>query len=280
MKLNIPCCPKRDLPPAQNTEAFNFINPAPVSLSCTRQADQTVVCTTPANETDTVSTIANATLNDYVQRSTVLGDEKQLALMFLDIRNFTAFMEMRAPYDVIYVIRKLFALFNDSIRDAGGKIVETMGDSIYAVFGLNTDIKRAVQSAMDASMAIFHDLEVFNTTYAQPYFNLNFEIGVGLHQGKVLVGQYDMDYSNHMTVMGLPVNIAARLQAETKKLNNDLLISEEVYQMLNGNETDAASQKVKLKGISEPVQVRLMGNAYQNKPKADDMMDYYLSMAG
>src|SRR5882757_626980 len=65
-----------------------------------------------------------------------LGDEKELALLFLDIRNFTAFMESRSAYDVIYVIRQLFILFGESIKEAGGRIVETAGDSIYAVFGL------------------------------------------------------------------------------------------------------------------------------------------------
>ena len=279
MKLNIPCLHKQTLMPRTSTQVFDAFKPNAAAISCTRLPDQTVVCGSPVNDADNMTDITKNTFNDYVQKCTVLGDEKELALFFLDIRNFTPFMEQRSPYDVIYVIRKMFALFNDSIRDAGGRIIETMGDSIYAVFGLNANINKAVQSSLDASRAIFHDLEVFNTTYAQPYFNLNFEIGIGLHQGKVLVGQYDMDYSNHMTVMGLPVNIAARLQAETKELNNDLVISEDAYRLLE-NPTDTESRQVRLKGISQPLQVRLMGQPYQQKLGDDDMLDYYISMAG
>jgi adenylate cyclase len=278
MKLNIPCLHKRNLMPDTGSQSFD-ITPAPVTISCTRLPDQTVVCASPVDAVENITDKNKTTFNDYVQKCTVLGDEKELALLFLDIRNFTAFMEQRSPYDVIYVIRKMFALFNDSIQEAGGRIIETMGDSIYAVFGLNADTHKAVQSSMDASRAIFHDLEVFNTTYAQPYFNLNFEIGIGLHHGTVLVGQYDMDYNNHMTVMGLPVNIAARLQAETKELNNDLLISEEAYRLLE-NPADTERRQVRLKGISQPLQVRLMGQPYKNKPVSDDMLDYYIAMAG
>jgi adenylate cyclase len=280
MKLNIPCLHKRhnQLMPAK--EIFNFDTTMPHAISCTRLPDDTIVCGSPVDEPALQMNLTKATVTDFVQKCTVLGDEKELALLFLDIRNFTSFMEQRAPYDVIYVIRKLFVLFNDSIRDAGGRIIETMGDSIYAVFGLESDLQKAVQSSMDAAMAIFHDLEVFNATYAKPYFDLNFEIGIGLHQGKVLVGEYDMDYNNHLTVMGLPVNIAARLQAETKELNNDLLISEDAYRLLKNTNINTPGKKVRLKGISEPVEVRLMGNAYQRKPGTDDMMDYYLSMAG
>ncbi|WCT11601.1 adenylate/guanylate cyclase domain-containing protein [Mucilaginibacter jinjuensis] len=241
-------------------------NPNP----CIKMADNNILCRDHSN-------------NRSVPH-TSLGIEKELGLLFLDIRNFTAFMESRSAYDVIYVIRQLFVLFSDSIKEAGGRIIETAGDSIYAVFGLESSIKKAVQSAVDASSAIFHDLEIFNATYAQPYFNLNFEIGVGLHKGNVIVGEYDMEFNEHTTVMGLPVNIASRLQSETKELNNNMLISEEAYSLLN-NQSDEHQQKtVHLKGVTEPVDVRLMGIPYghkvTNKPSLPDNFDYYIAMAG
>lgn len=272
MKLNIPICKK-------HSQALRN-SAAPVKANITLPVAEQVAINTSINTQPDQKRFAKPVYNDYVQQNTVAGEEKQLALMFLDIRNFTPFMEQRSPYDVIYVIRKLFALFNDSIQEAGGKIIETQGDSIYAVFGMDTEIKCAVQASVDASLAIFHDLEVFNATYAQPYFNLNFEIGIGLHQGEVLVGKYDIDYNDHITVMGLPVNIASRLQSKTKDLNNDLLISEDAYQLLDMPKAKIESRHIKLKGISEPVQVRLMGQPYNQKPSGDDMMDYFMAMAG
>ncbi|NCD71663.1 adenylate/guanylate cyclase domain-containing protein [Mucilaginibacter agri] len=213
-----------------------------------------------------------------------LGEEKELGLLFLDIRNFTVFMESHQAYDVIYVIRKLFVLFSQTIKKAGGRVIETAGDSIYAVFGLDTDVTEAVQASVIASSAIFHDLEIFNATYAQPYFNLNFEIGVGLHKGNVVVSQYDLQLNERMTVMGLPVNIASRLQSETKELNNNLLISEEAYSLLDMHACNPEQKTVHLKGMSSPINVRLLGKPYglvvANKPVLPENFEYYIAMAG
>jgi adenylate cyclase len=250
----------RFIPPVKNDKNY----------PCTKMSDNNILCRDHSN--------------NHSIPHTSLGIEKELALLFLDIRNFTAFMESRSAYDVIYVIRQLFVLFSESIKEAGGRIVETAGDSIYAVFGLDSNIKKAVQSAVNASSAIFHDLEIFNATYAQPYFNLNFEIGVGLHKGNVIVGEYDMEHNEHMTVMGLPVNIASRLQSETKELNNNMLISEEAYSLLSKPREQHPQKTVHLKGVSEPVDVRLMGVPYGqnviNKPTLPDDFEYYIAMAG
>ncbi|WP_295773506.1 adenylate/guanylate cyclase domain-containing protein [uncultured Mucilaginibacter sp.] len=270
MKLNISFCKKNRL---ANRNLSALALPAPVSKPVLQPATQEVE-SLPA-------TLGRAVQpHEHITQQNIVGEEKQLALMFLDIRNFTPFMEQQSPYDVVFVIRKLFALFNDSIQEAGGRIVETQGDSIYAVFGLNTGIKNAAQGALDAARSIFHDLQVFNAGYAQPYFNMPFEVGIGLHQGSILVGRDDIDYSNHTTVMGLPVNIASRLQSKTKDLNNDLLVSEDMFALLNLPGDSYESRYVKLKGITEPVQVRLMGQQYNYRPDNDDMMDYFMAMAG
>jgi len=209
-----------------------------------------------------------------------LGEERELALLFLDIRNFTSAMELRSSYEVIYMIRKLFVLFNHSITEAGGQIIETSGDSIYAVFGLDSTLKKAAQSAVDAAYALLHDVEIFNSAYAQPYFNLSYEIGIGVHQGKVVVGQYDLVSKEQMTVMGLPVNIASRLQGETKELNNSLIVSESVYYLLT-EPKEAEVRSVTLKGISTPMNVMLLGNHFHTKTVINDMdLNYYLGISG
>jgi adenylate cyclase len=209
-----------------------------------------------------------------------MGEERELALLFLDIRNFTAAMEMRSAYEVIYMIRKLFVLFNHSITEAGGRIIETSGDSIYAAFGLETSLQKAVQSAVEAAYALLNDVEIFNSAYAQPYFNLSYEIGIGIHQGEVVVGQYDLVNKEQMSVMGLPVNIASRLQEETKELNNNLIVSASAYDLLT-DPKEAAIKQVNLKGIKDPVNVMLMGNPFHPKNQMNDMdLNYYLGVSG
>jgi len=210
--------------------------------------------------------------------------EKELAMMFLDIRNFTAFMESRSAHEVVSVIRKLFVLFGESVKKNGGRIIEVSGDSLYAVFGLKSSVTDAVKASYQTAVDIFADLEIFNSRYAMPYFDHNFDIGIGLHSGMTVVGQFDLDFKEHMTVMGLPVNLASRLQNETKVQNNNLLISEEAYQMLELEDEDHEQRTVFLKGISEAQQVRLLGKPYTEIRTGRSVLggdfDYMLAFSG
>ena len=87
-----------------------------------------------------------------------IGEEKELALFFLDIKNFTPFIENYLAFDVIHVMRRLFGLFRKCIEGHAGRIIETAGDGLYAVFGFTEDITTAVNNATQAGLAILHDL--------------------------------------------------------------------------------------------------------------------------
>ncbi len=98
-------------------------------------------------------------------------------MFFLDIRDFTPFMEANLPFDVMHVVRRLFRLFKKVIEDKEGKIIETAGDGLYAVFGLKTDIKEAANLAVAAGHTILQELEIFNDNYLKPYFKVSFNVG-------------------------------------------------------------------------------------------------------
>lgn len=189
-----------------------------------------------------------------------LGEEKDLVLLFLDIRDFTPFMESYLPFDVMHLLRKLFGIFRTCIEKYGGTIIETAGDGLYAVFGLKSDASAIAADALTAGKTIFHELEIFNAEYVQPHFRHRFQIGIGLHRGKAIVGNIGLGINNNLTVMGLPVNIASRIQAATKDLNNSFLVSEAVVQ--DGEEAGYASSVISMKGLSNPVRVYLLGAAY------------------
>ncbi len=191
-----------------------------------------------------------------------VGDEKPMALFFLDIRNFTPFIEQHLPFDVIHIIRRLNIMFNDVIVKHKGKIIEFTGDGFYAVFGIDEPIKEAANNAYTAGNQILESLIRLNENYITKYFDHKIDVGIGLHAGKVIVGKTGVKENNHYTVMGFPVNVAARLESATKELNNNFVISEYVYEMLNGRSDSAEQKQIKLKGVSEPFCVRLMGESY------------------
>jgi adenylate cyclase len=161
-----------------------------------------------------------------------LGEEKELVLFFLDIRDFTPFMETFLAFDVIHILRKLFTLFRTCIEASNGKIIETAGDGLYAVFGLNDPIKTGAIAAVETGFNIFKEMEKFNDNYVEKYFQHRFRIGIGLHLGSVIVGNVGLGINNNLTVMGLPVNIAARIQTATKDLNNSFIASATILELL------------------------------------------------
>jgi adenylate cyclase len=194
-----------------------------------------------------------------------MGEEKDLALFFLDIRDFTPFMQKYLPFDVIHILRRLFQLFKSAIEEFGGRIIETSGDGLYAVFGFDTDLRKAVQNAIAAGNRIFFKLNCFNEEYMDLHFDHRFQVGIGLHAGKVIVGNIGLGVNDNMTVMGLPVNIASRLQELTKQVNNSFVISREAAELsgaiAKGTDTESA-----LKGIEGSFPVRLIGEAYKKSP--------------
>jgi adenylate cyclase len=210
------------------------------------------------NETD-IGLYVGSAAGDSTQQ---LGEEKELALMFLDIRNFTQFVESHPAFDVIHIIRKLFSSFQYSIENNKGKIVETTGDGLYAVFGYETKRAQNAQSAVLASNSILADLDTLNDTYFLPHFEELIQVGIGIHIGKVVSGIVRVGKEDHSVVMGYPVNIASRLQNATKELNNEFVVSAEVYNLLI-NPPDIQSQSIVVKGISTPLMIYLMGKPYK-----------------
>jgi adenylate cyclase len=189
--------------------------------------------------------------------------EKEMALFFLDIRNFTPLAERHQAVDVIHIVRKLFSTFQNIIRIHHGRIIETSGDGFYAAFGFDCDIKEAVNASVDAGMAILKILDNLNTKSFEKNLDQRIDVGIGIHAGKVATGNLQLGMKEHFVVMGYPVNVASRLQSATRQLNNNFIVSSEVFRMLkNAALLNNKALAIDLKGLSVPCEVHLIGMAY------------------
>ena len=198
-------------------------------------------------------------VDTYMRRP--LGEERHLVLFFLDIRNFTPFVETNLPFDVIAVWRRLMGIFYGVITTHGGQIIETAGDQIYAVFGFRYSLKEAAKAAIESGSGILKELENFNEAYAGIAFPKGFQVGIGIHSGKVIVGEIQLGKIKKTSVMGLAVHIASRIQDSTKTLNNSFVVSEEVLAH-STLEVDSSKTMMNLKGITSPIRLRLLGKPY------------------
>ena len=188
--------------------------------------------------------------------------EKEMALFFLDIRNFTPLVAKHQALDVIHIVKRLFSRFQNIIRIHRGQIIETSGDGFYAAFGFDRDVKEAVNAAVQAGMAILETLENLNAQSFEKNLHQRIDVGIGVHVGKVATGNLHLGSKDHFVVMGYPVNVASRLQTATKELNNNFIVSSAVYKVLQNPLLKSKPVKVNLKGVTGSCEVHLMGKAY------------------
>ncbi len=195
--------------------------------------------------------------------------ERAMALFFLDIRNFTPLVEKRQAFDVIHLVRKLFSTFQNIIRIHHGRIIETSGDGFYAAFGFDRDAEYAVNAAITSGHAILKILDNLNARSFEKNLSQRIEVGIGVHVGKVATGNLHLGAKDHVLVLGYPVNVASRLQAATKDLNNNFIVSADAFRLLKNPPSEKEHLTVSLKGVSEPCELYLMGRAYR-ETSADD----------
>ncbi len=188
--------------------------------------------------------------------------EREMALFFLDIRNFTPLVEKHHAFDVIHIVKKLFSTFQNIIRVHRGRIIETSGDGFYAAFGFDGDVNQAVNASVHAGLAILETLENLNAQSFEKNLHQRIDIGIGVHVGKVATGSLHLGSKDHFVVMGYAVNVASRIQAATKELNNNFIVSSEAFKMLKNPVSTHEPINIQLKGVTDSCDVHLLGRSY------------------
>ncbi|MCE8536695.1 adenylate/guanylate cyclase domain-containing protein [Ruegeria pomeroyi] len=179
------------------------------------------------------------------------GQERQLAVLFLDMRGFTARTTGQLPYDVVFLLNRFFDAIVPSVVGAGGTVDKYLGDGFLAVFEAR-DAQTSARAGIEAARSIGAALHVFNRTLAAEG-TPPVRIGMGLHLGNLVLGEIGAAGHAPRTIIGDTVNAASRLEAETKALGVELLISHAVLEAA-GVETDGLElREFTLRGVPQPV---------------------------
>jgi len=160
-------------------------------------------------------------------RPASIGEEKNLAILFADVRGFTALSERMSPYDVIYFLNRYFHLTSKVIESYGGYVDNYMGDGLMALFG-HDDAPDAAFRAVSAALTMLDEVEKRSRHFEELY-GVSVRIGIGIHHGNVVVGMIGAGDRQRMTVIGDAVNFASRIEAANKRFGTELLISNEVH---------------------------------------------------
>jgi len=181
------------------------------------------------------------------------GSEERLAVLFMDMRGFTARTTGQLPYDVVFLLNRFFDAVVPSIVGAGGSIDKYLGDGLMAVFEFNDEAKSA-QAALKAAAGISSALITFNRGLTAEGVE-KVAIGIGIHLGEVVIGEIGASGNAPRTLIGDTVNTASRLESKTKDLKVELLVSEPLLQAA-GHATDRLDLITpELRGVTKPLNV-------------------------
>jgi adenylate cyclase len=179
------------------------------------------------------------------------GQERQLAVLFLDMRGFTSRTTGQLPYDIVFLLNRFFDAIVPAITAEGGVVDKYMGDGLLAVFE-TADPASSARAGLMAAADVSRALERFNkqlNAEGSPHIR----IGMGLHLGDLVLGEIGAAGTATRTIIGDAVNVASRLEAETKTLGVELLVSEDLLRAAGYDGDETGLQSFKLRGVSRPI---------------------------
>jgi class 3 adenylate cyclase/CHASE2 domain-containing sensor protein len=189
------------------------------------------------------------------------GEDRDITVLFTDIRNFTTHSELLAPQEVVEMLNEYFTRACKPIESEGGMINAFIGDAILAIFGAPVTHADHAQRALVAAERLARVAHEFSGWMEQRFAGRKlppFAIGVGIHTGPVVVGNIGSPRRMAYTAIGDTVNMASRLQGLSKTIGSPIIISEETRVASGGRVVVEKSQRVRVKGREGEVLVHAL----------------------
>lgn len=187
------------------------------------------------------------------------GEMRDLTLLFCDIRGFTPISEQFDPEGLTRFINRFLTPMTEIILDNNGTIDKYMGDCIMAFWNAPLDVEGHEKDAINSALEMIARLKDHNAILKQEAEDENrkflpINIGIGLNTGECCVGNMGSDQRFDYSVLGDTVNLAARLEGQSKPYGVTIVIGESTYEAIS----DYACldlDKIRVKGKTIPVQI-------------------------
>jgi len=184
------------------------------------------------------------------------GERRKVTIMITDLRGFTALSERLKPEQVVQMLNSYFEVMVDVVLQYNGTINEIVGDSLLVIFGapqkMSDRVRRAIACAIEMQNAM---KKVNEQNRAQGLPEL--EMGIGLNETEVIVGNIGSSKRSKYTVVGSGVNMTSRIESYT--VGGQILISESVHQEAGEILRIDAQRDVLPKGAQTPLRIYEVG---------------------
>ena len=165
------------------------------------------------------------------ERANLKGERRTVAVLFADVRGFTAWSEHTDPAEVVARLNLYFERMVAAIEHEGGVVDKFIGDAVMATFGGVVPVDNAAVAALGAAKRMRLALHELNVAWQQVGLPL-FDIGIGLAWGPVIEGPLGSERRREFTVIGDTVNTASRLEGATKELGCPVVMNSALVEQL------------------------------------------------
>jgi adenylate cyclase len=196
----------------------------------------------------------------------LIGDNRVVAILFSDIRDFTTISERMPPDELVGSLNRYFSVMVDVILAHKGIVDKYIGDAIMAFFGAPVKHENDAVESVYAGIEMTERLVEFNRQQEE-LGKPCFRIGVGINYGIVTVGNIGTDKKMDYTVIGDMVNFASRLEGITKVYKQELLISEGLHMRVKDIVPWREMGRVQVKGKTTGQKIFAVKRALNSREK-------------
>jgi len=191
--------------------------------------------------------VVESLIKGGIQEVKLGGIKREIAVLFVDIRGFTSMAEKLNPEQVVEILNEYLNITSTAIFNYGGMLDKFIGDATMAIFNAPLDLEDYVFKSVCAALEMMKGAEELSGKMLAK-FGTKVSFGIGINSGEAVVGNIGATFRMEYTAIGDTVNTAARLESNAE--SGQILISECVYQVVEGRINAAPLGKMTLKGKS------------------------------
>ena len=204
------------------------------------------------------------------------GDTRTMTYLFSDIRGFTPISEQfkTDPQGLGKLINRYMTPMTDLVMRKEGTIDKYIGDALMAIWNAPLDVDNHAQLAIETAQEMEVELKNLNKELKEDGL-MELGVGIGINTGDAVVGNMGSNQRFDYTVLGDSVNLAARLEAQTKEYGVFFMFTEHTLKQINTPENLVMLDKIAVKGQTDPVTIYTILNDHKYARVVNRMVDAY-----
>lgn len=169
--------------------------------------------------------VSNAVAEELLGKDIELGgEEKEVSILFSDIRNFTSLSETISPSDLLKLLNRYFDRITSVIDSHHGVVDKYIGDAVMAIYGAPISRSDHAELAVKTALDMIEAINDFNSEIKQE-LGIELSFGIGINTGRAVAGNMGSESRMNYTLIGDTVNLASRLEGLTKNYETPIIVS-------------------------------------------------------